>query len=302
MSATVEEKILKLILEYWILLSSSTENDASKTWSVKVSSPCSLSSSGVQIWRLPCDTYLPAPLPAVWVVCCSRGRHHKEHSRYKSHSRPDFSPPSDPLVCPLLLLHHDSWEKFWLEGVTNQLHKTRHSRIRNYVREVSCPLWLCQRCNPREAMIVMVPPTMVMMMMSEWNVIDMPDSKIVPLEVETQLRWYFGSGHPKPFFVLTACFAILDHLPWCPLSPPYDISIVWPTPSVKDGSLPTKMKKPQHCSGIFYRALTIHCDLSPQQRPICRDRLEYSIWEFQMLLLLWLLERKIQARPSWGIK
>ena len=37
-------------------------------------------------------------------------------------------------------------------------------------------------------MMVMVPPTMVMMMMSEWNVIDMPDSKRVPLEVETQLR------------------------------------------------------------------------------------------------------------------
>ena len=114
MSATVDEKIWKLILEYWIILPNSTENDASKIWSLKVSSPWSLSSSGVQIWRLPCDTYLPAPLPAVWVVYC-RG-HHKEHSRYKSHSRPDFSPPSDPLVCPLLFLHHDSWQKFWLKG------------------------------------------------------------------------------------------------------------------------------------------------------------------------------------------
>ena len=97
-----------------------------------------------------------------------------------------------------------------------------------------------------------------------------------------------------PFF--TACLTILDHLPRCPLTPLwYQHCLTHP---ICKGWQPTKMKKPQHCSGIFYRALTIHCDQSSQQRPIFQDKLGYSIWEFQMFLAVRLLQSKIQAKTN----
>ena len=156
--------------------------------------------------------------------------------------------------------------------------------------------WLCEKCNPREAMIVVVLPTMVMKIMNNWIIIAITAK---PCQVRQTSdvhkhpkfpKWYlnFWMG---PFFHSLRIFgspALMSSL--TPLW--YQHCLTHP---ICKGWQPTKMKKPQHCSGIFYRALTIHCDQSPQQRPICQDRLEYSIWEFQMLLLLWRLERKIQA-------
>ena len=128
---------------------------------------------------------------------------------------------------------------------------------------------------------------MVMKMMREWWV------------AQESNNGHLGPSHPKPFFVPTACLTILDHLPWCPLTPLWYQHCL--TDPICKGWQPTKMKKPRHCLGIFYPTLTIHCDQSSQQRPIFQDKLEYSILEFQMFLVLRLLQSKIQAKTSHAI-
>ena len=173
----------------------------SKRWPRKVSSPCRHLGSTFDICQV-----TPICQPGQLSNVAGAGGATIRNTSDPSHSRPDFSVwPTDGFC--YTLLHHDSRKKSWMDTANKK--KSKQFSI--------------ERCSSRWSEDRQ--KTVVAMIITK----SMRVSSLLQARSE---RTYLGRIHSHFWSTLYFRIACLDVF-----SPPSDISIVWPTPSVKDGAL-----------------------------------------------------------------